>query len=203
MSSGPRQPLHHDTAFTQDSHRDFMERHSMLVVAVVFLYFAIAYSECDLHEHRFQQRQECAGNSFIDLTLRQVQEIAAWHTEQEAYVTDAASVLLAISVVTMLLCMGCSAISLSEITTTEERKLDENEHTLTNHCGQFRIATRCRLRYNNYEIDTRNHLIDRPTLRRLFEVRQRLAFIEREQRLPEGSRISHLRSRVQVRLQKR
>ncbi len=95
----------------------------ILLCAVVFLYFAIAIPNVismSIVSNKDKNVREIRSST----DLRQVQEIAAWHTEQEAYVTDAASVLLAISVVTMLLCMGCSAISLSEIRRLR-RELDE------------------------------------------------------------------------------
>ena len=47
--------------------------------------------------------------------LREVQQIATLRTQQDAYVTGAARILLIISVVTLLLCMVFSGISLIQI----------------------------------------------------------------------------------------
>jgi hypothetical protein len=47
--------------------------------------------------------------------LQEVQQIAAWRTREEAYITEAARLLLIISVVALLCCMICTGVNLLQI----------------------------------------------------------------------------------------
>jgi hypothetical protein len=86
----------------------------LLLCATVFLYLAMAIPNVisdSIVSDKNKNVQEIRSSN----DLHQVQEIAAWRTEEEAYITNSARVLLVISIVTILLCIICSGISLFQI----------------------------------------------------------------------------------------
>jgi hypothetical protein len=56
--------------------------------------------------------------------LHEVQQIATWRTQGEAYTSESARMLLIIAVVTLLLCMICSGVSLLQIRRLKKQLYD-------------------------------------------------------------------------------
>ena len=86
----------------------------MSVCAVVFLYFAIAIPNV-ISENLIRDRDKNVQEIRSSTDLHEVQQIATWRTQEEAYISDSARMLLIIAVVTLLLCMICSGVNLFQI----------------------------------------------------------------------------------------
>src|ERR1022692_1740732 len=86
----------------------------MSVCAVVFLYFAIAIPNV-ISENIIRDRDKNVQEIRSSTDLHEVQQIATWRTQEEAYISDSARMLLIIAVVTLLLCMICSGVNLFQI----------------------------------------------------------------------------------------
>ncbi len=86
----------------------------LLLCVVVFFYLAIAIPNV-ISSSIINDRDKNVQEIRASTDLHEVQQIATWRTQEEAYISDSARMLLIISVVTLLLCMICSGISLFQI----------------------------------------------------------------------------------------
>jgi hypothetical protein len=86
----------------------------LLVCGVVFLYLAIAIPNvisASIINDQGKNVQEIRSST----DLHEVQQIATLRTQEAAYISESARVLLVIAVVTLLLCILCSSINLFQI----------------------------------------------------------------------------------------
>lgn len=96
---------------------DFLSVTSWMLVAVcavtlVFFAFAIPnVISMNRVKDRAQRIQEIRASD----DLHEVQQIAVWRTQEEAYVTEAARLLLIISIAALLACIVCGGVNLVQI----------------------------------------------------------------------------------------
>jgi ABC-type Fe3+ transport system permease subunit len=86
----------------------------LLICGVVFLYLAIAIPNV-ISESIINDRGKNVQEIRSSTDLHEVQQIATLRTQEEAYISDSARMLLIIAVITLLLCILCSSISLFQI----------------------------------------------------------------------------------------
>jgi ABC-type spermidine/putrescine transport system permease subunit II len=81
---------------------------------VVFLYLAISIPNV-VSESIINDQDKNVQEIRSSTDLHWVQQIATWRTQEEAYISDGARMLLIIALITVLLCILCSCVSLFQI----------------------------------------------------------------------------------------
>lgn len=95
----------------------------LTVCAAALLFFAFAIPNV-ISLNKITDREKNVQEIRSSTDLHEVQQIAAWRTQEEAYITDASRLLLIISVAALLFCMICSWTSLVQIRRLK-RELDD------------------------------------------------------------------------------
>lgn len=96
---------------------------SVCTAALLFLAFAVPNV---ISMNRINDRDKNVQEIRAATDLHEVQQIAAWRTQEEAYITAAARLLLIISVAALLFCMIISGLSLSQIRRLKRELLDRS-----------------------------------------------------------------------------
>ena len=94
------------------------------VCAAALLFFAFAIPNV-ISMNRVKDRDKNVQEIQASTDLHEVQQIAAWRTQEEAYITEAARLLLIISVAALLFCVICSGISLAQIRQLKRQLRDQ------------------------------------------------------------------------------
>jgi ABC-type Fe3+ transport system permease subunit len=97
----------------------------LMFCIVLFFYLAIAIPNV-ISSSIINDRDKNVREIRASTDLHEVQQIATWRTQEEAYISDSARMLLIISVVTLLLCMICSGISLFQIRRLRRQLYDKS-----------------------------------------------------------------------------
>jgi hypothetical protein len=86
----------------------------LLVCVLMFFYFAIAIPNV-ISERIIEDEDKDVQQIRSSTDLHEVQQIASWRTQEEAYISGSAGILLRIAVATFLLCGICASISLWQL----------------------------------------------------------------------------------------
>ena len=93
---------------------------ALCVCAMVLLFFAVTIPTV-ISKSNVEDRQRSVAEIRASTDLHEVQQIAAWRTQEADYLNDAARVLLIISVSALLLCLLCSSICLAQVRRLRQR----------------------------------------------------------------------------------